>query len=325
MEEKLDILLKMLKAGKLSCSEVVKAMAGDDSPSAQGTKNSKQQETLEDIMKELDCLIGLDSIKKLVKEIQAYATIQKKRREQNLAADPLVLHMIFKGNPGTGKTTVARILGRIFNKINILEKGHLVEVERADLVGEYIGHTAQKVREHVRRAAGGILFIDEAYSLARGGEKDFGKEAIDTLVKAMEDYKDNLILILAGYRDEMEYFISSNPGLKSRFPIVIEFKDYGINELIKISNIMVEKRQYKLSLEARKKIISILEKKTSDNDYRMGNARLVRNIVERAIRKQAVRLADKKDISREDLITLKGEDLLDEKGDCAEFYNNRQS
>lgn len=323
MEEKLDYLLKMLKAGKIPCTDVLKSISGDNTPLLSNPKNAKQQETMEDIINELENLIGLYDVKKLVREIQAFATIQKKRREENLVTDPLVFHMIFKGNPGTGKTTVARIFGRIFNKIGLLEKGHITEVERADLVGEYIGHTAQKVREQIKKSIGGILFIDEAYSLARGGEKDFGKEAIDTLVKAMEDYKDNLILILAGYKDEMDNFISINPGLKSRFPIVINFKDYNINELIKISEIMVGKRQYRLSVDAKKKIISIIERKIETNDYRMGNARLVRNIVETAIRKQAVRLISKKYISRDDLIILRGEDFIDEECLNKTFYNNR--
>lgn len=324
MDEKLDYMYRLLRMGKISCSEIVKVMADDSIPAETNIKNARQQESIEDIMKELDSLIGLDDVKKLIREIQAFAVIQKRRKEEDLITEPLVFHMIFKGNPGTGKTTVARILARIFNKIGILEKGHLVEVERADLVGEYIGHTAQKVRDQVRKAIGGILFIDEAYSLARGGEKDFGKEAIDTLVKAMEDYKDNLILILAGYKDEMEYFISSNPGLKSRFPILIEFKDYTAEELIKISEIMVNSRQYKLSPDAKRKITSILDKKVNSNDCIMGNARLVRNIVEAAIRKQAVRLIRKKDISREDLITLKGEDFIYEEGIQSTVYINRQ-
>ncbi|MDD4563169.1 MAG: AAA family ATPase, partial [Syntrophomonadaceae bacterium] len=153
--------------------------------------------------------------------------IQNRRSELRLKADPTALHMVFKGNPGTGKTTVARILGRIFNEIGILSKGHLLEVERADLVGEYIGHTAQKTREILKRAMGGIVFIDEAYSLAQGGERDFGKEAITTLVKAMEDYRDNLVVILAGYSQEIDRFLKSNPGLRSRFPIHIDFCDYN--------------------------------------------------------------------------------------------------
>ncbi|GJM69287.1 hypothetical protein HMSSN036_15030 [Paenibacillus macerans] len=146
------------------------------------------------------------------------------RSEAGLLSGPQVYHMIFKGNPGTGKTTVARIVAKMFQRMGVLSKGHLIEVERADLVGEYIGHTAQKTRDLVKKALGGILFIDEAYSLARGGEKDFGKEAIDTLVKAMEDQKNQFILILAGYSDEMDFFLSTNPGLPSRFPIQMDFR-----------------------------------------------------------------------------------------------------
>jgi stage V sporulation protein K len=189
--------------------------------------------------------------------------------------------------------------------MSILEKGHLIEVERADLVGEYIGHTAQKTREQIKRALGGILFIDEAYSLARGGQKDFGKEAIDTLVKAMEDHKNEFILILAGYTQEMEMFLQMNPGLRSRFPIHIEFPDYTIGELLSIAELMLSQRQYKLSGLAREKLITMLEK----NEENPGNARTVRNIIEKGIRKQAVRLVDKPKITREELMTIRPDDL----------------
>src|SRR5690606_23632794 len=164
-----------------------------------------------------------------------------------LVSEPLVLHMIFKGNPGTGKTTVARICGRMFKEMGVLPKGHLVECERADLVGEYIGHTAHRTREQIKKAMGGILFIDEAYSLARGGEKDFGKEAIDTLVKAIEDHTNEFVLILAGYQREMEHFLMANPGLKSRFPIHIDFPDYSADELFQIAHLMLRERQYRLT------------------------------------------------------------------------------
>ncbi|HHY47183.1 MAG TPA: AAA family ATPase [Firmicutes bacterium] len=264
---------------------------------------------LHQAMAELDSLVGLEKVKSLVREIVAYVRIQRIRAQRLLASDPLVLHMIFSGNPGTGKTTCARILGKIFKEMGVLEKGHLVEVERADLVGEYIGHTAQKTREQIKRAMGGILFIDEAYSLARGGEKDFGKEAIDTLVKAMEDYKDRLILILAGYREEMASFIRSNPGLRSRFPVHIEFPDYTIEELIKIAQLMLKRREYKLDPEALFELRGILVSKIAKNEDNTGNARLVRNIIERAVRRQALRLADKPDLSREELMLIRREDI----------------
>jgi len=269
-----------------------------------------EEESLDDVMRELDQLIGLSKVKYLVKEIQAFAQIQKKRLEVKLLAEPQVLHMIFKGNPGTGKTTVARLLGKMFKHMGILQKGHTVEVERADLVGEYIGHTAQKTREQIKKAYGGILFIDEAYSLGRGGEKDFGKEAIDTLVKAMEDYKDNLIVILAGYKDEMEWFLKINPGLRSRFPIQIEFNDYSVDELMQIAKMMVEKRQYKFSQDALIKFERLLQSSKNDINYdKLGNARLVRNIIEKALRRQALRLVSQKRISREDLLQIKPEDI----------------
>ena len=283
-----------------------------NTPFGPALKQNNEQDSLIKAKEELNSLIGLDNVKKLIYEIEAYIAIQQKRTLVNLSANNLTLHMIFKGNPGTGKTTIARILSNMFKGMGVLTKGHLVEVERADMVGEYIGHTAQKVREQIKRAMGGILFIDEAYSLARGGEKDFGKEAIDTLVKSMEDYKDSFILILAGYRDEMEHFLRTNPGLRSRFPIHIEFKDYTKDQLMDIAQLMVEKKQYKLSQGARRKLYTILTKSFSTMENTTGNARLVRNIIERAIRKQAVRLVNKKNITRDELIYLLEEDFREE-------------
>lgn len=274
-----------------------------------------------EILAELEDMIGLTTVKKNVREIEAYVEIQKRRQQKKLISEPQVLHMIFKGNPGTGKTTVARIIGKLFKEIGVLEKGHLVEVERADLVGEYIGHTAQKTREQVKKALGGILFIDEAYSLARGGEKDFGKEAIDVLVKAMEDYKENVILILAGYRDEMIYFLKCNPGLRSRFPIHIDFPDYSIWELLEIAGLMVEKRQYILETAAREALREKLELKTGPGNEYSGNARLVRNIIERAIRRQAVRLVNKLETSREELMLIKRVDIDEPSENCITTEN----
>ena len=268
-----------------------------------------------EINQELDNLIGLEKVKKLVKEIQAFVEIQHKRAREQLVTDPLVLHMIFSGNPGTGKTTVARLIGRLFKEMGVLQKGHLVEVERADLVGEYIGHTAQKTRDQVKRALGGILFIDEAYSLARGGERDFGKESIDALVKSMEDYKDNLILILAGYREEMDLFVRSNPGIRSRFPLHISFPDYSVDELMQIANLMLSQREYCFSAEARAELQRILEQQIREGMGHNGNARLVRNLIERGIRRQAVRVVTQKVITREDLILIRHQDITRRAGD----------
>lgn len=276
------------------------ARSGDEQNSL---KNARE------ILLELNSLVGLRSVKRLIEEIYSYVEIQKKRQKEKLASEPLGLHMIFKGNPGTGKTTVARISGRLFKEVGVLPKGHLVEVERADLVGEFIGHTAQKTRDQVKRALGGILFIDEAYSLARGGEKDFGKEAIDALVKGMEDHRDNLILILAGYHDEMDWFIEANPGLRSRFPIHISFPDYSNDELLAIADLMLQQRQYFLSRGAREEFRFVIEKEHKRHEH-SGNARLVRNLIERAIRRQAVRLLQKNcELSRDDLMVIKREDF----------------
>lgn len=295
-------ILALYKYGKVSLNETFDQLFNAKEKRKVSKSKSEDEECLEDILLELQNLVGLTNVKKLIKEIIAFIEIQEKRKEKNLLAEPIVLHMVFKGNPGTGKTTVARLIGRLFKELGVLEKGHLIEVERADIVGEYIGHTALKVREQVKKALDGILFIDEAYSLARGGDKDFGKEAIDALVKSMEDYKDNLILILAGYEYEMESFLRTNPGLKSRFPIHVDFKDYDINELIEIAKIMAKKRQYELTKGALFRLRSILA--TYNDSYNSGNARLVRNIIEKSIRKQALRLQKRKDVSKEDLLYL---------------------
>jgi stage V sporulation protein K len=263
----------------------------------------KDKDKVAEILAELDAFIGLVTVKRLIRELQAYVEIQKRRTREKLIAEPLVLHMIFRGNPGTGKTTVARLVGRLFKEMGVLQKGHVIECERADIVGEYIGHTAQKTREQLKKALGGVLFIDEAYSLARGGEKDFGKEAIDALVKAMEDNKDNLVLILAGYRHEMEWFLQSNPGLRSRFPIHIDFPDYTLDELLAIGNSMLKSRQYELTPEGAEVLRVHLLSLLNTHPY-AGNARLVRNLVEKTVRKQAVRLFQKPSSSREELIQI---------------------
>lgn len=268
---------------------------------------SNSSDTLQQALSQLNNLVGLDDVKQLVLEIKALVEIQQRRARAGLINEPLVLHMIFRGNPGSGKTTVARILGSIFKGLGILSKGHLIEVERADLVGEYIGHTAIKTREQVKRALGGILFVDEAYSLARGGNKDFGKESIDCLVKLMEDHRDDLVLILAGYREEMDFFLKSNPGLRSRFPIQIDFPDYTLEQLLDIAQVFLSERDYCLSTAAREELSRQL--RLTQYLQHSGNARLVRNLIERAIRRQAVRLADKQHLSRNELMTIEPVDL----------------
>ncbi|MBQ5588064.1 MAG: AAA family ATPase, partial [Selenomonadales bacterium] len=206
--------------------------------------------------------------------------------------------------------TVARIFGQILKQIGVIESGHIVEAERADLVGEYIGHTAQKTREKIKKAFGGVLFIDEAYSLARGGEKDFGKESIDVLVKAMEDYKNDFILILAGYPSEMELFLSANPGLRSRFPIQLSFDDYTEKELLLIADLFCEKREYKLSEHARKRLGEMVMAERYGRESVFGNARAVRNLIEKAIRKQATRLVGRPNLLKHELLMLEECDFV---------------
>lgn len=282
----------------------------EEQPSFNG-KPLPQQNDYTEILKELDQMIGLGHVKDLMYEIYALLQIGQLRTEAGLLSNSQVYHMIFKGNPGTGKTTVARIIAKLFRSMGVLNKGHLIEVERADLVGEYIGHTAQKTRDLVKRALGGILFIDEAYSLARGGEKDFGKEAIDTLVKAMEDYKNQFILILAGYSMEMEDFLLTNPGLPSRFPIQMDFPDYSVDQLMRIAQKMLKERDYALLPPTEIKLRQHLITLKKDLLHPFSNARYVRNLLEKSIRHQAVRLMNQtpQPPSSQDLMHLRPEDI----------------
>ena len=263
-----------------------------------------QRERLQQLQQELDSLVGLQSVKRVIREVQAFALIQKYRQTLQLTCEPMVLHTIFIGNPGTGKTTVARLFSQMLREMGILQKGHTVEVERADLVAEYIGQTAQKTREVIKQAQGGLLFVDEAYSLARGGERDFGKEAIDTLVKAMEDQRDRFVVMLAGYPEPMNRFLEANPGLRSRFPITIEFPDYTDIELYKIALGMLEKREYSLTARAQQELIRQIRRLRQGDPATFGNARAVRNLVEQVIRRQAVRLVGKRELTKGELTVI---------------------
>jgi stage V sporulation protein K len=277
----------------------------------QAGKRMPPEGPLTDIFKELNEMIGLDNVKELVHEIYALLQISQYRAAAGLHSNSHVYHMIFKGSPGTGKTTVARLMGRMFHAMGVLSKGHFIEVERADLVGEYIGHTALKTRELMKKAMGGILFIDEAYSLARGGEKDFGKEAIDCLVKGMEDKKNEFILILAGYPDEMDQFLATNPGLPSRFPIQIDFEDYSIDQLVQITELMAKEREYVLLPQTITKLKRLLNEEKSASWRAFSNARYVRNLLEKSMRHQAVRLLSQYVTTppKQELMSIRPEDL----------------
>src|SRR5690625_2684595 len=276
-----------IKSGKKSRINVVinhKLMQSEGhSDSLFHTKKEKEKHhILTRFEQKLEKYVGLKQIKGLVNEIYAWIYINQCREKIGLKANKQALHMIFKGNPGTGKTTVARIIASFLFEMGARSKGHFMEVERADLVGEYIGHTAQKTREVLKKAHGGILFVDEAYSLARGGEKDFGKEAIDTLVKAMEDHQHDFVLILAGYCREMDYFLSLNPGLPSRFPIAIHFPNYTTIQLMEIAKRMLAERDYELTKESAHYIKEHLTNVRKEKSHNFSNGRYVRNMIEEA-------------------------------------------
>ncbi|WP_438432908.1 AAA family ATPase [Gorillibacterium sp. sgz500922] len=293
-------------------SVVLRGPKAEAVPDAQPAAAAERKpEPFAEMMQEFDRMIGLTEVKDLLYEIYAMLAVRRYRSEAGLAIQPQVYHMVFKGNPGTGKTTVARMVARLFQEMGVLTKGHLIEAERADLVGEYIGHTALKTRELIKRAMGGVLFIDEAYSLARGGEKDFGKEAIDALVKAMEDHKNQFILILAGYPDEMEEFLGTNPGLPSRFPVIIDFPDYSVDQLIQIAGLMLKEREYVLTPQAEWKLRQQIQREKDTCLAAFSNGRFIRNLLEKALRNQAVRLLRQGTgtPSKQELMALRPEDL----------------
>ncbi len=259
----------------------------------------------------LQRLVGLREVKQTVDEILALHRVAARRSAIGLRAEPQTLHMVFRGNPGTGKTTVARHLGAVLREAGVLSRGHLVEAERADLVGEYIGHTAQRTRQLVQRALGGVLFIDEAYALARGGERDFGREAIDTLVKEIEDRRRDLLVVLAGYPREMDAFLASNPGLVSRLPIMLTFPDYSGEELMEITDSLLREREYELEEGARRLLMELFQSLAGEGRVGDGNARLARNIVESSIRRHARRIDRRPAATRLELVRIAREDLPD--------------
>lgn len=258
---------------------------------------------------ELDSLIGLNSVKKEVQTLTNFIKIQQKRAEQGLKSSSVSYHCVFTGNPGTGKTTVARIVADIYKELGVLKKGHLVETDRAGLVAEYVGQTAVKTNKIIDSALDGVLFIDEAYSLVGGGESDYGKEAVATLLKRMEDDRERLVVILAGYTKDMKQFIDSNPGLQSRFNRYIEFPDYTPDELYQIFALSLKKYDYHVTDDAKVALQHFFEDAVAHKDANFGNGRFVRNIFEKVLEHQANRLASESNLTTERLSEITIEDL----------------
>lgn len=256
----------------------------------------------DEIQAELDAIVGLDNVKNYLLSLENHIKVSQIRKQKGLKTAEISKHMIFTGNPGTGKTTIARIVSRMMKVCGILKQGQLVEVTRADLVGKYVGHTAPLTMEVINSALGGVLFIDEAYSLYRGKDDSFGLEAIDTIVKAMEDHRDDLIVILAGYTKEMEEFLTANSGLKSRFANIIQFDDYTGEEMMLIAKSVANGKDYQIEESALKQLQDYFTIVQAKNDPNSGNGRLARNIVEAAILKQSKRLLDNPDADMNTLI-----------------------
>jgi len=293
----------------------------DDSDDAEKTEQTDKAEKKDSVIvneplqgdpyKELDDLIGLGEVKKEVRSLANFVKLQKQREAKGLKTAKVSYHLVFYGSPGTGKTTVARIVGRIYKDLGVLKRGHTVETDRSGLVAKYMGQTAMKTDEVVQQALDGVLFIDEAYSLVPegGNGEDYGQEVVSTLLKRMEDYRDRLVVIIAGYKGEMKRFIDSNPGLQSRFNRYIDFPDYTGAELTDIFKMYMKKNQYTLSPDAETYLREQLDSAVEHKNRNFGNARYARNVFEKAIQQQANRLEKRTNLSKEDLTELTIADL----------------
>ena len=294
--EHLTLINKKIKeaednAKKAPANGTPGAAAKKDAKAPAGEEENRPRPTVDEALAKLNELTGLSEVKAEVNSLVAELRVQMMRRERGMNDAGTSHHLVFKGNPGTGKTTVARIMADIYYALGVLEKGHLVEVQRNDLVAGYVGQTAIKTQEIIDKAMGGVLFVDEAYTLAKDGGNDFGQEAIDTLLKGMEDHRDDLIVIIAGYDEPIQKFINSNAGLQSRFPTAIQFTDYNGEEMFKIFSGMCKKGQYTMSPEVQGILKNHFDKLYANRGENFGNARDVRNFFEKIKRRQSMRIS----------------------------------
>ncbi len=295
-----------VKTADVKPAEAKEEAKAEEVKTANAEANAEQEPepTLEELLAEMDELVGLKAVKKDIRTMMNFIRVCKLRTERGMKASDLSYHMVFSGNPGTGKTTIARMLAQLYKAIGVLKEGQLVEVDRSGLIAGYQGQTAIKTQEVIQSAIGGVLFIDEAYALVESDNDTYGKECIATILKAMEDHRDELIVIVAGYDDLMEKFIDSNPGLKSRFNKYIHFPDYTGEEMMEIFRIRCKSNGYETEAEAEELLLAVFNDMYDTRDENFGNGRTVRNIFEKVINCQATRLATDMDITDEELRLL---------------------
>jgi Holliday junction resolvasome RuvABC ATP-dependent DNA helicase subunit len=300
-----SMMLRRLAAAKIERPADMPRGVGEPEPVEDRT--APVARPLDELLAELDALVGLAAVKTEVRLLTNLIRVENLRRERNLPVVDQSRHLVFVGNPGTGKTTVARLIAQIFHALGVVSKGQLVETDRSGLVAGYVGQTATKVNEVAEHALGGVLFVDEAYALVQGGEQDFGREAIATLLKQMEDHRDDLVVIVAGYPAPMTEFLDANPGIRSRFPKTLEFPDYTDDEMVSICVSMGKASHYELDASARAGLRALVARQPRGPSF--GNARLVRNVFEQAVTRQASRVVDLPRVSDHELVTLTAADI----------------